>query len=206
MESGGGGPDYAGAYANNFTAADVAANPTAGTVATTAVTITAAGSTVVAFDTVLNPAVVYGGMASVNTTSARTIAVGSGSFAAVCKLSRQSHQGLVRFLCLSSFSIRFATLVLIVICQHIISLLETLLGSGCSAPHQLNIECTHAQHCAVVVCLFVACIGHGSTHCCGVCAHAPLQICPFSMQPVSTSNIYRCAEPCELSLWMHADG
>lgn len=82
VESGGGGPDYAGAYANNFTAADVTANPTAGTTATTAVTITAASSTVVAFDTVLNPAVVYGGMASVNTTSARTIAVGSGSFAA----------------------------------------------------------------------------------------------------------------------------
>ena len=106
VESGGGGPDYDGAYANNFTAADVAANPTAGTVATAAVTITAAGSTVIAFDTVLNPAVVYGGMASVNTTSARTIAVGSGSFAAVCEHSRPTHHGLVTFVCLSTSSIQ----------------------------------------------------------------------------------------------------
>ncbi|DBB01553.1 TPA: hypothetical protein ACH3X1_000201 [Trebouxia sp. C0004] len=81
VESGGGGPDYAGAYANNFTAANVAAQPTTGTTGSPAVTVTAAGSTVIAFDTVLNPAVVYGGMASVNTASNRIIVQGSGSFA-----------------------------------------------------------------------------------------------------------------------------
>lgn len=86
VESGGGGPDYAGAYANNFTAANVAAQPTAGTTGSPAVTVTAAGSTVIAFDTVLNPAVVYGGMASVNTASNRIILQGSGSFAEVCNL------------------------------------------------------------------------------------------------------------------------
>ena len=103
MESGGGGPDYAGAYANNFTAADVTANPTAGTTATTAVTITAASSTVVAFDTVFNPAVVYGGMASVNTTSSRTIAVGSGSFAAVSQHCCWCHHGFATCFHLSVF-------------------------------------------------------------------------------------------------------
>lgn len=81
VESGAGGPDYAGAYANNFTAANVAAQPTTGTTGSPAVTVTAAGSTVIAFDTVLNPAVVYGGMASVNTASNRIIIQGSGSFA-----------------------------------------------------------------------------------------------------------------------------
>ncbi len=84
VESGGGGPDYAGAYAHNFTASDATATPTTGTTATTAVTTTAAGSTVIAFDTVLNSQVVYGGMASVDTNSTRVIAVGSGSFAEVC--------------------------------------------------------------------------------------------------------------------------
>jgi len=86
VESGGGGPDYAGAYANNFTAANVAAQPTTGTTGSPAVTVTAAGSTVIAFDTVLNPAVVYGGMASVNTASNRIIIQGSGSFAEVCNM------------------------------------------------------------------------------------------------------------------------
>ncbi len=86
VESGGGGPDYAGAYANNFTAANVAAQPTTGTTGSPAVTVTAAGSTVIAFDTVLNPAVVYGGMASVNTASNRIIIQGSGSFAEVCNV------------------------------------------------------------------------------------------------------------------------
>ncbi|KAA6429206.1 MAG: hypothetical protein FRX49_00602 [Trebouxia sp. A1-2] len=81
VESGGGGPDYAGAYANNFTAANVAAQPTTGSTGSPAVTVNAAGSTVIAFDTVLNPAVVYGGMASVNTASNRIIIQGSGSFA-----------------------------------------------------------------------------------------------------------------------------
>ncbi|KAL0050698.1 hypothetical protein WJX82_005338 [Trebouxia sp. C0006] len=81
VESGGGGPDYAGAYANNFTAANVDAQPTTGTTGSPAVTVTAAGSTVIAFDTVLNPAVVYGGMASVDTASNRIILQGSGSFA-----------------------------------------------------------------------------------------------------------------------------
>ncbi len=87
VESGAGGPDYAGAYANNFTAANVAAQPTTGSTGSPAVTVTAAGSTVIAFDTVLNPAVVYGGMASVNTASNRIIIQGSGSFAEVCNLS-----------------------------------------------------------------------------------------------------------------------
>lgn len=86
VESGGGGPDYAGAYANNFTAANVAAQPTTGSTGSPAVTVNAAGSTVIAFDTVLNPAVVYGGMASVNTASNRIIIQGSGSFAEVCNV------------------------------------------------------------------------------------------------------------------------
>lgn len=80
MESGGGGPDYAGAYAHNFTASDVTATPNQGTTGTPAVLATAAMSTVIAFDTVLNPLVTYGHMASVDSQSTRTIAQGSGSF------------------------------------------------------------------------------------------------------------------------------
>lgn len=83
VESGGGGPDYAGAYAHNFTASDVTATPNQGTTGTPAVLATAALSTVIAFNTVLNPAVTYGHMATVNSQSTRTIAQGSGSFVEV---------------------------------------------------------------------------------------------------------------------------
>lgn len=86
VESGYGGPDYAGAYAHNFTASDVTATPTTGSTGSSTVTTSAAASTVVAFDTVLNPAVVYGNMTAVNTSSSRTIASGTGSFAEVSKL------------------------------------------------------------------------------------------------------------------------
>lgn len=79
VENGGGGPDYAGAYAHNFTASVATATPTTGTTST-AGTTTVAASSVIALDTVLNSKVVGGNMTSVNTTATRVIAVGTGSF------------------------------------------------------------------------------------------------------------------------------
>ena len=93
VENGGGGPDYAGAYAHNFTASVATATPTTGTTST-AGTTTVAASSVIALDTVLNSKVVGGNMTSVNTTATRVIAVGTGSFEEVqtCSLSHHSWQ------------------------------------------------------------------------------------------------------------------
>lgn len=88
VESGGGGPDYAGAYSHNFTASDVTATPNTGSTGGPVSLTTAAVSTVIAFNEALNPAVVFGGLSSVSASSTRTIAQGSGSFAEVSRSQR----------------------------------------------------------------------------------------------------------------------
>ena len=80
VESGQGGPDYAGAYQHNFTSADVTATPSTGTTATATTTTTATAAAVTASATSLNAAVVY---ATTANASARSFQTGSGSYVEV---------------------------------------------------------------------------------------------------------------------------
>ena len=83
VESGQGGPDYAGAYEHSFDSADVTATPSAGTEATPTSTTTATAAAVTASAASLNPAVVY---ATAANATARSFATGSGSYVEVCLL------------------------------------------------------------------------------------------------------------------------
>ena len=80
VESGQGGPDYAGAYQHNFTSADVTATPSTGTTATATTTTTATAAAVTASATSLNAAVVY---ATTANATARSFQTGSGSYVEV---------------------------------------------------------------------------------------------------------------------------
>ena len=80
VESGRGGPDYAGAYEHSFDSADVTATPSAGTSATPTSVTTATAAAVTASAASLNPAVVY---ATTANATARSFATGSGSYVEV---------------------------------------------------------------------------------------------------------------------------
>lgn len=80
VNSGGGGPDYAGAYQHSFNSADVTATPSAGMTASPASTTTASAAAVTASAASLNPAVVY---ATATAATDRSFVTGSGSYAEV---------------------------------------------------------------------------------------------------------------------------